>query len=322
VKALVFSEPGGVDVLRVEDVADPTPGPGHVLVRTHASGVNFSDILVRRGDAPAPSHILGLEGAGTVVAVGDGVDDAIVTGDRVAWPMALSSHAELVAVPAAMAVPLPDDVEFDTAAAIIAQGLTAQYLVSDTYPLDSGHVVLIHAGSTGVGRLLVQFARHCGAKVFATTSSEAKFDAVRDAGAHEVFTYDGFADKVRALTDGAGADVVYDGVGAATFEHSVQAVRRRGTVVLYGAASGYAEPFDLMMLRATSAYVTVPIFANYVTSRDELLTRSAQVFSLLKAGVLTPSIGGRFEYADAALAHSQLEGRAVLGKLILVPPGL
>jgi NADPH:quinone reductase len=313
---------GGPEVLSVTDCPDPVAGPGQVVVRAAAAGVNFRDIYQRQGvgayAAPTP-FMSGAEGAGTVVAVGAGVTDLAV-GSVVAWWDAPGSYAELVAVRAAAAVPVPTGLPAKIAAAVILQGLTAHYLCRSTFPVTSGTVAVVHAAAGGVGLLLTQMIKRLGGVVVATTSGAAKAGLATRAGADHVVTYDGVVDAVRRLTGERGADVVYDGVGAATFDDSLKALRPRGLMVLYGAASGPVPPFDPQRLNSGgSLFLTRPTLHHYVAERDELLWRAGDLFSWIAAGELDVRVGGEYPLADAARAHEDLAARRTTGKVLLVP---
>jgi NADPH:quinone reductase len=323
-RAVHVARPGGPEVLAVADLPDPAPGPGQLLVRVSAAGVNFMDVYARAGVGhyarPTP-FVLGTEGAGRVVGVGSGAED-FHEGDRVAWKHAAGSYAELVVVDAAEAVPLPDGVTDDVAAAVLLQGITAHYLATSTYPVRAGDTVVVHAAAGGVGLLLTQIVKLRGGRVIGTVSTAEKDAAARAAGADEVISSGGapFAPLVRALTGGEGAAAVYDGVGQATFEGSLASLRPRGYMVLFGAASGPVPPFDPQRLNtAGSLYLTRPTIAHYTRTRDELLSRCSDLFGWIVAGRLDVHIGGRFPLTDAARAHADLEARATTGKLLLLP---
>lgn len=321
--AVQVSEIGGPEVLVHREVPDPTPGEGQVVVAIEAAGVNYIDTYHRRGLYPVePPFTLGVEHAGTVIAVGPGVD-AFSVGDRVASSSAMGSYAEQVAVDAAGVVGVPDDVTPDDAAAVLLQGMTAHYLVNDTFPLGAGHRCLVHAGAGGVGLLLIQLAVSAGAEVFTTVSSESKAELAAGAGAHHVIRYDErpFDEAVREL---AGVDrpldVVYDGVGAATFDRGLGLLRPRGLMALFGQASGPVPPVDLQTLNANgSLFVTRPSLFHYVAEREELERRAADVFAAVGDGSLSVRIGARYPLADAAEAHRALEGRRTTGKVLLIP---
>jgi NADPH2:quinone reductase len=311
---------GGPEVLVPADVGDPVPGEGGVLVEVGAAGVNFIDTYLRSGLYPTPLPVVpGLEGAGTVLAIGPGVSDVAV-GERVAFCDGPGSYAARAVIPAARLVPVPDAVSTELAAAALLQGMTAHYLVHDTHPVAPGDAVLVHAGAGGMGLLLCRMASALGATVITTTSSEAKGELAREAGAHHVLRYEGFADRVRELTDGAGVAVVYDGVGATTFEGSLQALRVRGVMALYGAASGPVPPVDPQRLNSGgSLWLTRPSLGWHVMTTEALRERAASVLASVADGTLPIRVGGRYPLDDAAQAHRDLEGRATTGKLLLIP---
>lgn len=322
-QAVVVSHTGGPDVLELQERPDPEPGPGQVVVEVAASGVNFIDIYQRSGRYPMTTpFIAGSEGAGVLAAVGTDVSDLAI-GDHVAWASAPGGgYAEKVAIPADRAVPVPSGIDDETAAAVMLQGMTAHYLCNSTYPVQPGDDVLVHAGAGGVGLLLTQMVKLKGGRVIATTSTAEKAALARQAGADEVidYTQDDVATEVRRLTDGAGVAVVYDGVGQATFEGSLDSLRTRGMLVLYGAASGPVPPLDPQILnRKGSLYLTRPTLAHYIADRAELLARSAQIFDWIAAGQLSVRIGARYPLGEAAQAHADLAGRRTTGKVLLVP---
>ena len=322
-RAVVVPEHGGVDVLRVEELPRPEPGAGQLLVQVAASGANFIDVYRREGRYPVDTpFVLGGECAGRVVATGPQLTD-IVVGDVVATAAAASgTHAEYALVDAVQAVPVPDGVDADVAAAAMLQGMTAHYLVNSTYPVREGDAVLVHAAAGGVGQLLVQLAKANGARVIGTVGSAAKVENARDAGADDVIRYDEVEDVAGAVRDLVpdGVHAVYDGVGQATFEASLASLRRRGMLVLFGAASGAVPPFDLQRLNAAgSLFVTRPTLVHYTADRDELLWRSGDVLDAIADGSLRVAIGGRYSLDDAAQAYRDLEGRASTGKLLIVP---
>jgi NADPH2:quinone reductase len=310
-RAVRITTHGGPDVLEVVDVPPPEPGPGQLLVDVAAVGVNYRDVYEREGayggDLPA---IIGAEGAGSVVG----------SGDRVAWVSAPGSYAEHVVIDADRAVPVPDGISDELATAALLQGITAHYLSTSTHAVEPGENVVVHAAAGGVGLLLTQMVAMRGGRVIATTSTEEKAELARGAGAAEVIGYDGLAEQVRELTDGVGADVVYDGVGEATFDESLAALRPRGDMVLFGAASGRVSPFDPMRLEGGgSLYLTRPSIRHYTATREELLERAADVFAWIAEGKLDVRIAGRYPLADARRAHEDLEARRTTGKLLLLP---
>ncbi|GAA3874597.1 quinone oxidoreductase [Saccharothrix violaceirubra] len=321
-KAVVVRTPGGPEALEYTDVDAVAPGPGELLVEVAAAGVNYIDTYHRSGAYPLPAPFgVGLEGAGRVVGVGDDVGTVRV-GDRVAWASAQGSYAERVVVPARNAILVPEGVADEVAGALPLQGLTAHYLVRSTFEVGADHTILVHAAAGGVGLLLVQLAKARGARVIGTVSTEAKEALAREAGADEVIRYDRtpFAEEVRRLTDGEGVAVVYDGVGAATFEGSLDSLRPRGLLALFGAASGPVPTFQPQVLNQKgSLYLTRPSLNAYTATREELDWRAGELFGAVADGSLTVRIGGRYPLADARRAHEDLEGRRTTAKLLLVP---
>jgi NADPH2:quinone reductase len=319
---VIVSTSGGPDVLQVAERETPSPGPGQLLVDVAAAGVNFMDVYQREGRPPYSREtpfVLGAEGSGTVAAIGNGVS-GVAVGDAVAWTGVPGSYAEQVVVPADRAVPVPAGVEPATAAAVMLQGCTAHYLASSTWPIADGDVAVVHAAAGGVGLLLTQIVRLRGGTVVATTSGGAKADLAREAGAHHVAGYEDFGDVVREVTDGAGAHVAYDGVGASTFDSGLAALRRRGMMVLYGAASGPVPPLEIQRLQTSgSLYLTRPTLVDYIVTREELLGRTDELFGWIRDGKLSVRIGGTYSLDEAATAHGDLEGRRTTGKLLLVP---
>jgi NADPH:quinone reductase len=322
VRAVVVREPGGPDVLEVQTRPMPEPDAGELVVEVAASGVNFKDVYQREGIYPvATPFVLGSECAGTVTAVGPGVVDVSV-GDRVATAGGSGTHATHAVVAESAAVPVPERVALDVAAAAMLQGMTAHYLVNSTYPLRAGEVALVHAAAGGVGQLLVQLAKAKGARVVATVGSAAKVDVATAAGADDVIRYDQVDDLAAAVRELVpdGVDVAYDGVGKATFEASLGSLRRRGLLALFGAASGQVPPFDLQRLNpAGSLFVTRPTLDHYVADRDELVWRSGDLFRAIASGELRVEISGRYGLDEAGQAYRDLEGRGTTGKLLIVP---
>ena len=319
-RAVVVTRFGGPEVLEFRDEPEPEAERGQLLVSAEAIGVNYRDIYEREGryggEAPL---VAGVEGAGSVVAVGEGVTGLDV-GDRVGWIAAPGSYAERVAVPAEKAVGLSDEVSSELAAAVLLQGMTAQYLATETYAVQPGEDVLVHAAAGGVGLLLTQIVKALGGRVIATTSGGEKAELARNAGADDVIGYEGFAEQVRDLTGGAGVAVVYDGVGQATFDESLASLRERGTMVLYGAASGPVPPFDPMRLEHDgSLFLTRPSIRHYTAERDELVARATDVLGRVARGELDVRIGGRYPLEQARQAQEDLAARKTTGKLLLVP---
>jgi NADPH2:quinone reductase len=319
---VVVEEYGGPEVLTVRERDRPEPGPGAVLVDVAASGVNYMDVYAAQGTRPYAGDlpfVPGGEAAGTVAALGPGVE-GVAVGDRVAWAGVNGSYAEQVVVPADRAVPVPDGVELETAAAVMLQGLTAHYLATSTYPVQPGDVVVVHAAAGGVGLLLTQIVTKRGGYVVATTSSPEKGELARAAGADVVATYEEFGDAVRAAGDGRGAAVVYDGVGASTFDAGLACLRPRGLMALYGAASGPVSALDTARLAAGgSLFLTRPTLGSYIATKEELRSRTDDLFAWVAAGELDVRVGGRYSFEEAARAHEDLSGRRTTGKLLLVP---
>ena len=321
-RAVVVREHGGSEVLRADDWPDPSPGPGELVVSLAAAGVNFVDIYRREGRPPyagAVPFVPGAEGAGTVTATGQGVT-SFQPGDRVVWSDAPGSYAEQVIVPERSAVHVPAGVSLEVAAAVMLQGLTAHYLCHSTYPVAAGDVAVVHAAAGGVGLLLTQMTGLRGGVVVATASTQAKAALAREAGAQHVAGYGDFGAVVREVTGGAGAAVVYDGVGQATFDDSLAALRPRGYMVLYGASSGPVPPFELQRLNTGgSLFITRPTLGSYIASRGELLQRTGDLFGWIADGRLSVRIGGRYPLAEAARAQDDLAARRTTGKLLLLP---
>lgn len=320
-RAIQVKKNGGPEVLESVEIDVPVPGETDLLVRTDAIGINFIDTYFRTGTYSRPlPYVPGDEGTGVVEQVGSGVSDFTV-GDRVAWAAAPGSYAEYVRVPAAVAVPVPDGVPAPQAASALLQGMTAHYLLHSTYPVRKDETVLVHAGAGGVGLLLTQMAVSLGARVVTTVSTDAKAELSRAAGAHTVLRYDDdIAARVRELTDGEGAAAVYDGVGAATFDSSIAATRIRGTVALFGAASGPVPAFDPQRLNsAGSLFLTRPTLAHHIRTREELEWRARDVFTALSDGSLQLTVGAQYPLAEAQAAHRDLEARATTGSIVLIP---
>ncbi|WP_084965213.1 quinone oxidoreductase family protein [Thermoactinospora rubra] len=310
--AIVVSATGGPEVLQYAERPDPSPGPGEVLIDVAAAGVNYIDVYHRSGvyplDLPA---VIGSEGAGTVSAVGDGVT-GVAVGDQVGWVNVLGGYAEKAVVPADRVVPVPDP---ELGAAVLLQGITAHFLTRSTHRVEPGDRVLVHAAAGGVGQLLTQLAKLHGATVYATVSTEEKAKLAREAGADEVLGYDDFADALRGQMD-----VVYDGVGASTFDGSLATLRPRGLMVLYGAASGPVPPLDPQVLnRSGSLFLTRPTITHHIADREELLWRAREVFGWIASGDLRVNVSHRYPLAEARRAHEDLAARRTTGKLLLIP---
>lgn len=323
-KAIRVTRHGGPEVLELGEAQLPEPGPGEARVRIEAAGVNFIDIYHRTGLYPLQTPFTpGMEGAGVVDKVGEGVTE-VKPGDRVAYAMHPGSYAEYAVVPAWKLAPVPSSVSLELAAAAMLQGMTAHYLTHSTFTLKRGHTALVHAAAGGVGLLLVQIAKRLGATVIGTVSTEEKADLARQAGADHVILYEreDFAERVRALTGGAGVHVVYDSVGKATFEKSLKCLRPRGYLVLFGQSSGPVPPVDLQVLNAHgSLFTTRPSLAHYVQSRDELLERAGDLFNWIQRGELRLRIDSTFPLSEARAAHERLQSRRSSGKIILKVSG-
>jgi NADPH2:quinone reductase len=322
-KAIRVNAPGGVEVLRLEDVPQPAAAAGQAVVKIAAAGVNFMDVYQRTGQyksTPLPLT-LGQEAAGVVTAVGPGVTDVRV-GDRVAYTGVQGAYAEYAAVPADRLVALPDGVSTQQGAAAMLQGITAHYLATSTYPLKAGDTCVVHAAAGGMGLLLVQIAKRRGARVIGTVSTKEKATLAREAGADEVILYTelDFEVEVPRLTDGSGVQVVYDSVGKTTFDKGLNVLARRGMMVLCGQSSGAVGPLDPQLLNQKgSLFLTRPTIAHYIATRSELLARAADVLGWIRAGTLKLRIGLELPLAQAAEAHRRLEGRQTTGKVVLIP---
>jgi NADPH:quinone reductase len=322
--AIEVATHGGPDVLAYVDLPEPEPGPGQLLIKTEAIGVNFVDTYFRTGLYKHPSpFVLGSEVAGTVAAVGEGVHTAHV-GDRVATADADGAYAEYCLAPADLVCHVPDGVSADVAASAILKGQTAHLLIKSVYPVDAGDTVLLHAGAGGVGLILTQWAKNLGAHVITTVSTEAKAELSRGAGAVDVLDYpddpETFGKKIRSLTGGAGVAAVYDGVGKSTFDASLSSLAVRGTLALYGASSGPVPPVDPQRLNAAgSVYLTRPLRPHFLRSYDEFAWRTDQLFAAIQAGTISITTGDTYRLHDAAQAHRDLEGRKTHGSTVLVP---
>jgi NADPH2:quinone reductase len=321
-KAIQVARVGGPEVLTLVDIPVPEPGANEALVQIKTAGVNFIDVYFREGRYPAPlPFIIGQEAAGVVVAAGRDVT-VFKPGDRVAYSGVLGSYAEFAAGPADRLVAIPNGLDFEQSAAAMLQGMTAHYLSHSTYPIKSGETALIHAAAGGVGSLLVQMAKHLGARVIGTAGSDEKAQLARDAGADEViiYTQKDFQTETRRLTDGQGVHVVYDGVGKDTFERDLNVLRPRGYLVLFGGASGAVPPFDLLELtKHGSLFVTRPSLQHYIATRGELEQRAGDVLQSLIRGDLKLRIHETYPLEESQQAHRDLEGRKTTGKLLLIP---
>jgi NADPH2:quinone reductase len=322
VKAIELLETGGPEVLQLRETPIPTPGDSEVLIHIAASGVNFIDLYVREGRyGNKPRFIPGQEAAGTVIALGADVSH-LKEGDRVAWCSVLGTYAEYALAPASRVVPLPPGISFERAAAVLLQGMTAHYLSHSAYPIQPGDEVLIHAGAGGTGLLLTQMAKLRGARVLTTVSNEGKAELSRQASADDVILYtrSDFAAEVKRVTDERGLAAVYDSVGKNTFEQSLACLKPRGTLVLYGSASGDVPPFDLIRLASLgSLCVTRPVLRDYTLTREELVMRATEVFQAVATGRLQLRIENTYPLGEAAQAHRDLASRVTTGKLLLIP---
>ena len=321
-RAVRVHAPGGPEVLQIDELPVPRPGPGEALVRIEAAGVNFIDVYKRMAlyKLPLPAT-LGEEGAGTVVAVGDGGAE-VREGDRVAWASVTGSYAERVVVPSAKLVPLPASVSVETGAATMLQGMTAHYLATSTFPLREGDRCLVHAAAGGVGLLLVQIAKRRGATVIGTAGTEEKAALARAAGADAVIIYTSqdFVAETKRITGGRGVDVIYDSVGKTTFLPGLDLLRPRGMMVLFGQSSGPVGPIDPQILNQKgSLFLTRPTLGHYTATRDELLARAGDLFAWIAEGRLSIRIGAQYPLAEVAEAHRALEGRRTTGKVLLRP---
>jgi NADPH2:quinone reductase len=321
-KAIQINEFGGPDVMKYQDVPDPSPGDGEALVEIQAVGVNYTDVYSRAGINPGPPlpRTIGVEGAGVVKAVGSGVT-GINVGDEVAYCSVNGSYAEQAVVPAWRLMKRPAGVDAKAGAAAILQGMTAHYLCHSTYPVQRGDRVIVHAGAGGMGLLLTQMVKRLGGYVFTTVSTENKAELSKQAGADHViiYTQQDFAEEVKKATGGEGVKVIYDGVGKTTFEKGISCLGRRGVMALYGAASGAPGPITPAAFAAGSLYLTRPGLGDYTVDREELSQRAGDVLGWVASGELKLRIGHEFSLSDAPEAHRQLESRATTGKVLLIP---
>lgn len=321
--AIQVSELGGPEVLSYVEVSQPSPGPGEVLIKAEAIGVNFIDTYFRTGLYPRElPFVLGAELAGTVAAIGSGVTEFRV-GDRVATADAVGTYAEYSVAPVDLVATLPDRVAFDVAAAALLKGMTAHLLTKSVYPVRQGDTVLLHAGAGGVGLILTQWATSLGARVITTASTATKAELSRQAGAVEVLGYPDdpqeFGAKIRALASG-GVAAVYDGVGKSTFDASLASLAVRGTLALFGASSGPVPPVDPQRLNAAgSVYLTRPSRIHFVRSRQEFAWRTGELLDAIAAGTIEVTVSAHYPLCDAADAHRDLQGRKTTGSVVLTP---
>ena len=327
--AIEVIETGGPEVLRYVDTPQPTPGQGQLLIKAEAIGVNFIDTYFRSGHYPRElPFIIGSEVCGTVAALGEGAEaggaGGFGVGDRVVTASASGAYAEFVTAPAFLTAKVSDGVTSDVAASVLLKGLTAHYLLKSVYPVQSGDAVLVHAGAGGVGLILTQWARLLGARVITTVSTPEKARLSRVAGADEVLSYPEdaaqFGQQVRALTGGAGVAAVYDGVGATTFDASLASLAVRGTLALFGAASGPVPPIDPQRLNAAgSVFLTRPSLAHFIRTGEEFTWRATELLDAVANGAITIEVGGRYPLSEAARAHEDLQGRKTAGSIVLLP---
>jgi len=318
--AIVIDQPGNSSVLTYREVADPVAGPGEVLMRTTAIGINYIDIYHREGKYPVEYPFTpGAEAVGIITALGEGVT-GLAVGDRIATTEAKRAYAELVVVPAHGALPVPAGMSDEVAVALPLQGMTAHYLVNSSFPIEAGQTCIVHAAAGGVGLLLTQMAKAKGARVIATVSTPEKEVLARAAGADVVMGYDDFAVTARELTGGEGVHVVYDGVGKTTFDQSLAALRVRGVLVSFGSASGAVAPFEISRLaQGGSLTVTRPTLWSFLQTPEERAWRWSEVSSAAASGQLDVRVGAVFPLSDAAAAHDALTGRHTTGKVVLIP---
>jgi NADPH2:quinone reductase len=321
-KAIRVHAPGGPESMKLEEVAAAAPAAGQAQVKLEACGVNYIDVYFRTGAYKAPLPLTpGMEGSGTVTAVGAGASDVKV-GDRVAWTGVIGSYAQMLSVPADRLVALPKELTFKDGAAAMLQGLTAHYLVTSTWPLQKGQTALVQAAAGGMGLLLCQMAKMRGATVIGTVSTEEKAALAKAAGADHVILYtkQDFEPEVKRITNGRGVDVVYDGVGASTFDKGLTCLRPRGLMALFGAASGPVPPLDLQRLNAGgSLFITRPSLNHHIATREELMQRSTELLGWIRDKKVTLRVEHQFPLEQAAEAHRQLEGRKTTGKILLIP---
>jgi NADPH2:quinone reductase len=324
-RAIEVPENGGPEVLSYVEKPQPSPGPGEVLIKSEAIGVNFIDTYFRSGSYPRElPFVLGTEVAGTVAAVGDGVTELGVD-DRVVTAAAAGAYAEFTTAPAFLVARVPSAVGLDVAASALLKGMTAHYLIKSVYLVKTGDAVLVHAGAGGVGLILTQWAASLGARVITTVSTPAKAELSRQAGATDVLDYPGddpaeFGKRIRELTGGTGVAAVYDGVGASTFDASLASLAVRGTLALFGASSGPVPPVDPQRLNsAGSVYLTRPTLVHFTRTGDEFAWRSGELFNAIAAGSLSVTVSRSYPLADAAQAHRDLQGRQTVGSIVLTP---
>lgn len=317
-RAIQVSRVGGPQVLQLCELDRPTITSEQALIEVELAGVNFIDIYHRLGKYPMKlPYIPGVEGVGTIAELDSGAPSDLRVGDRVGWVMASGGYAEFATIPAKTLIPIPDAITDETAVALLLQGMTAHYLARDSFEIKPGDIAIVHSAAGGVGLLLTQYIKSLGGRVIATASTKAKQEKALEAGAELAIGYEGFATRVKEFTDGIGANVIYDGIGNETFEENLLALARRGTLAIFGAASGQVPPIEIMKISAGSIFLTRPTLVDFVVTREELLWRAGEVFNASERGDMKVSIGGRYPLSDAASAHADLESRKSTGKLIL-----
>ena len=321
-KGIRAYEVGAPDVLKYEDMPEPTPAPGEAIVAIRNIGVNYTDVSSRKGTNPPAAFpwTPGREASGVVTAIGEGVTEVSV-GDRVAYAMHTGSYAEHQAVPAWLLVRIPDEMDFETGAATLLQCMTAHFLVNDIVPLRAGQRALVHAGAGGMGLLLIQMLKRLGLHVYTTVSTDDKAALASNAGADDVILYtrQDFEEEIRSMTDGAGVKIIYDAVGATTFEKGLRILGRRGCMCLYGQAGGPVGMVDSGMLRNGSLFLTRPTLGDYTATRPELLQRAEECLAWVQSGEIRLNVTLNLPLAEAAEAHRRLEGRETTGKILLTP---
>jgi NADPH2:quinone reductase len=316
--AIQITQVGSPDVLRISEVELPTPNSDQGLIDITVAGVNFIDIYHRSGKYPINlPYIPGVEGIGKIAELGSNSPADLKVGMRVGWVMASGGYAESAVIPAKTLIPIPEDLKDEDAVALLLQGITAHYLTRNTFEVKPGDTAVVHSAAGGVGLLLTRYIKSLGGRVIATASTEEKRAIAIAAGADLAIGYEEFSKEVKEFTKGLGANVIYDGVGKDTFDQDLLALRRRGTLAVFGAASGQVAPIEIMKISAGSIFLTRPTLADYVVERSELLRRANEVFEAFRRGDIQVAIGGRYPLADAASAHRNLEARQTTGKLIL-----
>ena len=317
-RAIQITQPGGPEVLTISEIERPSAGPHQAVVDISLAGVNFIDVYHRIGRYPKPlPFVPGAEGVGVISELCPDAPSDLRKGDRVGWVMSTGGYAEAVALTADTLIPLPDDISDEDALALLLQGMTTHYLAHDSYAIKPGDVAVVHSAAGGVGLLLTRYVKSLGGVVVATASTPEKRALAIAAGADVAVPYEGFRDQVMEVSQGIGAHVVYDGVGKDTFDESLASLRRRGTMVLYGAASGPVPAFEPTKLAAGSIFFTRPSLGDFVANRLDLIWRANEVFAAFRRGDMQVAIGGRYPLTDAGQAHIDLEGRKTTGKLVI-----